>query len=249
DDQTTDDVTLNTPIDLSGHGHSGKVVINSQGTVTLNSTIKVSESAGPTPSTRGGVIDIKSQKQTGTAINVSSTAQLLSLLNAAAPGPSGSIKFQSQGGMIQVNGATLQADRGAIDFKNMGKDGVIALQDANLHADSIKIRALGKNGQLNIGGGTISADTVILLYAGGSNGAVNFTDNVNLSGTSVKTITGATVTIQNGKVVTIGGPAPASVFTDHPNYSGSGGNNTTTGTFGGAGATTRSLHAGPGPNG
>jgi hypothetical protein len=85
-----------------------------------------------------------------------------------------------------------------------------------------------------------------MLYAGGSNGTVNFTDNVTLSGNSAKTISGNTVTIFDGKVVTIMGPAPASVFTNNANYTGSGGNGSTTGAFGGQGATTAPLSGGPG---
>jgi hypothetical protein len=75
---------------------------------------------------------------------------------------------------------------------------------------------------------------------------VKFEESVTLSGSSVKTIQGNTVTIRDGKVVTISGPAPASVFTNNPNYTGSGGNGSTTGTFGGQGATTAPLANGPG---
>ena len=240
------DVTVNDPIDLSADGHRGKVKINSHGTVSVNTLIKVSDSAGSSPSHRGGDIEIKSHKTTDTAINISSSAQLLSLLNAAAPGPGGRITFQSQGGAINVTGSTVRADRGTIDIKNTGRSGIIVLDGATLSASTIKIHALGKDGQLNVGGGSISADDTILLYAGGSNGTVNFTDNVSLNGASVKTISGNTVTIRDGRTVTIGGPNPANVFTNHPNYSGSGGNNSTTGTFGGAGATTHPLSGAPG---
>ncbi|MDP9005036.1 MAG: hypothetical protein M3N12_09650 [Verrucomicrobiota bacterium] len=52
---------------------------------------------------------------------------------------------------------------------------------------------------MNIGGGTITADTQIKLYAGGSNGTVNFTNNVTLNGNSVKTIAGNTLTTFDGK--------------------------------------------------
>jgi hypothetical protein len=115
-----------------------------------------------------------------------------------------------------------------------------------LNASTIKVGALGNNGTLNVGGGTLSADSIIKLYAGGSNGSVNFTQNVTLSGNSVKTIAGDTVTIFNGKVVTINGLAPANVFTNHPNYTGFGGNGSTTGTFAGQGATTAPLSGAPG---
>jgi hypothetical protein len=69
---------------------------------------------------------------------------------------------------------------------------------------------------------------------------------VTLNGASAKTISGNTVTVFNGKVVTINGPAPANVFTNNPNYSGWGGNGSTTGTFAGQGVTTRPLKEGPG---
>ena len=144
---------------------------------------------------------------------------------------------------------TAKAERGTIELTNNGGSGVVNINNANLNASTVKARALGANGTLNIGGGSISADSTINLYAGGSNATVNFTDNVTLSGTSVKTISGNTVTVYDGKVVTVSGPAPASVFTNTPNYTGSGGNGSTTGSFGGQGATTKPLGAGPGPGG
>jgi hypothetical protein len=140
----------------------------------------------------------------------------------------------------------IQADHGTIDIRNNGGSGVINLNNATLNASTVKVGALGSNGTLNVGGGTISADSVIKLYAGGSNGTVNFTDDVSLNGNSVKTIKGDTVAIFNGKTVTVNGPAPASVFTNHPNYTGWGGNGSTTGTFAGQGATTHPLNTGPG---
>ena len=245
-DDDEGDVTVKDPIDLSGDGRHGKVKINSKGTVTVRTSVKVSESAGSTPSSRGGRIEVTSHKKNGTAIAISDSGQLLALLSAAAPGPGGRITFQSAGGAINVSGGKLQADRGTIDIKNTGQNGVITLDQATLNGGTVKVRALGKNGQLNLGGGTISADTAIQLYAGGSNGEVNFVDNVTLSGTSAKTISGNTVTIRDGKIVTIQGNGPASVFTNNPNYTGSGGNGSTTGTFGGQGATPAPLSSEPG---
>lgn len=97
-----------------------------------------------------------------------------------------------------------------------------------------------------MGGGSIDAGTTIKLYAGGSSGQVNFTDNVTLSGNSLKIIAADTVTIFNGKVVTVLGSSPANVFTNVPNYAGFGGNGSTTGTFGGNGAITQPLNVAPG---
>ena len=240
------DLVIDQPIDLSKGGRHGKVSLKSRGTVTVKSTIKVSDSVAPNASQRGGSISIRSQKKNGTAISIRSSAQLLSLLDGAAPGPGGEIKFRSAGGAVNINGAKVQADRGKIDISNSGENGAIAVQNANLSANAIKLEALGKNGQLNIGGGTMNANSAIDLYASGSNGQVNFNDNVTLSGTSVKTIAGHTVSIANDKTVTISGSGPANVYTNNPNYTGSGGNGSRTGQFGGAGATTQPFSSRPG---
>jgi hypothetical protein len=100
----------------------------------------------------------------------------------------------------------------------------------------------GSNGVLNIGGGTLSADTTLKLYAPGSNGQLNFVSNVTLGGSSAKILAANSITIFNNVVVTIGGSKPADVYTGftgetpNANYTGFGGNGSTTGTFGGAGA-------------
>jgi hypothetical protein len=216
------------------------VDIESNDSVTVNTMIKVSD---PTFPHDNGQIKIHSRKTLGPAISITSSAQLLALM-AAGHGGGGQITFISEGGDISVDGGTVEADRGQVQMQNNGANGVISLTNASIHGDVVKIGALGSNGTLNIGGGTISADSVIRLYAASSDGTVNFIDNVTLSGTSAKTISGDTVNIFNGKIVTINGPAPVDVFTNHPNYSGFGGNGSTTGTFGGQGAVT---HPGPGP--
>src|SRR4029450_12970319 len=94
----------------------------------------------------------------------------------------------------------------------------------------------GTNGALNIGGGTLSADTTLKLYAPGSNGQLNFFSNVTLGGNAAKILAANSVTIFDNVVVTIGGKAPADVYTNNANYTGFGGNGSTTGTFTGAGA-------------
>src|SRR5439155_6042057 len=70
----------------------------------------------------------------------------------------------------------------------------------------------------------------------GSNGQLNFTSNVMLGGNSAKILAANSVTIFNNVTVTIGGPNAADVYTNNANYTGFGGNGTTTGTFAGAGA-------------
>ncbi len=100
---------------------------------------------------------------------------------------------------------------------------------------------LGSNGVLQIGGGALTADKTLQLYATNGNGQVVFVGNVSLNGSSTKSIAGDSVTINNGVVVTVNGPK-ANVYVNSQNnipkanYSGFGGNGNTTGTFGGSGA-------------
>jgi hypothetical protein len=128
-----------------------------------------------------------------------------------------------------------------------GGDGGITIGTAALHADIVKIGAFGDNGSLTVGGGLISGDTTLKLYAPGSNGHIDFISNVTLNSNSSVIIAANAVTINNGIVVTITGDkgVDASVFTNVPNYTGSGGNGSTTGTFAGNGAQTAPLDQAP----
>ena len=191
------------------------------------------------------------------AIDVGSSGNLLALLNAAAPGPGGKIVISATGANSDVNvRGKVQADRGTVDIRHTGTGGNVTLDGPfplgtqgpdgsfgtlDVHGDVVKVAALGDNGVLRIGHGTISADTTLQLYATGFNGEVRFVGNVSLTGNSVKSIAGNSVRIDNGVLVSIGGPA-ASVYVNstggvpNANYTGFGGNNSTTGTFGGSGA-------------
>ena len=135
---------------------------------------------------------------------------------------------------INFNGGSY--DAGGTFLAYIDGDGTITFNNASAHADVLKVGALGTNGVLNIGGGMLSADTTLELYASGSNGQLNFVSNVTLGGNSTKILAANSVTIFNNIVVTIGGSTPAQVYTNNANYTGFGGNGTTTGTFAGAGA-------------
>jgi len=119
----------------------------------------------------------------------------------------------------------------------------MTFNSTTINADTVKVGIFGTNGTLRIGGiggSNISANTLLHLYAPGSNGMIDFVGNTSLNSSGIAAVIAAnTVTIENGVVVTIGGSTPANVFANVPNYSGrNGGNNSTTGTFAGAGATT-----------
>src|SRR5437660_6641549 len=135
---------------------------------------------------------------------------------------------------ILINGGNYNV--GGTFLTYMDGNGAIMFNNATAHADVLKAGVFGANGVLNIGGGMLSADTELKLYAPGSNGQLNFVSNVTLGGNSLKILAANSVTIFNNIVVTIGGPNPADVYTNNANYTGFGGNGTTTGTFAGAGA-------------
>jgi mannose-6-phosphate isomerase-like protein (cupin superfamily) len=256
-------ITVSSPIEATSgqvqsssepSGSGGAVNLNSTGgTIAVNSPITVSsaEPAAGKPrrhSRSGGNINLQSNT-TGVAINVTSTGQLLSLLEAAAPGPGGKITIlaTATGSRIDVNGDpgsagsppqdTIRADKGTVDIRNTGASGAInlgQLTPVQISADTVKIGALGSNGTLSIGGGRISADTLLQLYATGSNGTVVFIGNVTLGGNSMKIIAGNTVTVNNGVVVQVSNN-PADVYVpdiNHANYSNfNGGNSSTNGVF------------------
>jgi hypothetical protein len=161
-------------------------------------------------------------------MNVSGKATVTNDATVAIYGSDGaaSAAINILGGSYNVGGTFLAFTDG---------DGTITFNNASAHADLLKVGAFGPNGVLNIGGGTLSADTTLDLYATGSNGKLNFVSNVTLGGAATKILAADSVTIFNGVVVTINGPA-AQVYTNHANYTGFSGNGSTTGTFAGSGA-------------
>jgi hypothetical protein len=245
---------------------------STQNTVTVDSRIEVSSddpapagTPNPTPSRRrsaqGGNIAIRSGRA-GTAnaravaVDIRDSGQLNALLAAApTPGAGGQIVIRATGANsdINVNGK-VRATGGTVDIRHTGTAGHInvgrppapvngTVSGMEIRGDVVKVAALGDNGVLRVGGGAISADSILQLYAPASNGSVQFIANVSLSGNSTKSIAGNSVTIFNGVQVNVSGPA-ANVYVNsnaqgvpNANYSGFGGNGSTTGTFTGSGAT------------
>jgi hypothetical protein len=141
---------------------------------------------------------------------------------------------------ILINGGNYNV--GGTFLTYIDGNGAITFNNASAHADVLKAGVFGANGVINIGGGTLSADTMLKLYAPGSNGQLNFVSDVTLGGDSRKILAANSITILDKVVVTIGGKNPAEVYTGftgeipNANYTGFGGNNSTTGTFAGKGA-------------
>ena len=239
-------------------GSGGTVNINAQGAITVGSKIEVSSADPPAPtpppapprrrSRQGGNINMTSSKAGApaarqVAINISDSGQLLSLLEAAAPGPGGRITIRATGANSDLNvKGRVQADRGTVDIRHTANGGNVNLGGVGnsalaMRGDVVKVATLGDGGVLSIGGGIISANTTLQLYSVGFNGEVRFVSNVSLSGSGAKHIAGNAVTINQDVVVTIMGPA-ANIYVNstagepNANYSrDSGGNGNTNGRF------------------
>jgi hypothetical protein len=211
---------------------------NSGGAITGNAIINMSAASISTGLALNATIDNTGGSIGGNAtinMNVAGTATAASDATFQVLGndPSGSAAMNFNGGSYVVgNPASGGTFLGTIDG-----NGTITFNNASVHADVLKVGVFGSNGALNIGGGILSAGTTLKLYAPGSNGQLNFVSNVTLGGNSLKVLVANSVTIFNNIVVTIGGPNAAVVYTNNANYSGSGGNGSTTGMFAGAGAT------------
>jgi len=238
-------IDVNLTGDLNAQGTADFEIINSNGggnaiiggdatinvgaaNVTANSLVAQIDNTGGSigASTEGGATINMNVSGTATVTN-DATFEILGSDGAA----SAAINFN--GGSYDVGGTFLAETDG---------DGMITFNNASAHANVLQVGALGTYGVLNIGGGTLSADTTLKLYAPGSNGQLNFLSNVTLGGTAAKILAANSVSIFNGVVVTIGGSTPADVYTGftgeipNANYTGFGGNGSTTGTFAGAGA-------------
>ncbi len=66
---------------------------------------------------------------------------------------------------INVNGGNY--DAGGTFLTEIDGDGAITFNNVIGHADILKVGALGTNGVLTIGGGSLSGDTTLKLYASG----------------------------------------------------------------------------------
>jgi hypothetical protein len=240
-------------------GAGGSVSLKSQnaGIALSGSTIQVSSADPPgTPNRRssasGGTIALESNRPDNVAVQISSSSQLLSLLEAAAPGPGGLITIKATGLQSTMNiGAQMQADRGGIDIRHSGDFGSVTLDGASGHADFVKIAALGQNGVLLIGNTTLDAQNTLKLYAPSTNGMIRFVADCTIGGKVTNIIAAGTVTIDNTVTVTVTG-RPVDVYVvfgpggPQAHYTGFGGDNSTTGTFAGLGATNpQQLSAAP----
>ena len=136
-------------------GAGGSVTLHSTGgAVTVDNRIGVSsdDEKSQRQSASGGTILLQSDLTTGTGVTVGANAQLLSLLNANAPGPGGSITLSTMGADITVaSGAVIEADRGTITMDQNdppGSSPLISVDGATLTSETLNITGAG---DVNIG--------------------------------------------------------------------------------------------------
>ncbi|MDZ4815308.1 MAG: FecR family protein [Verrucomicrobiota bacterium] len=211
-------------------GNGGTININAAdaalGGITVQSSavVKASDDGVVDParsSSVGGTISMSSSKTTGPAITIQNSSQLLALVDAIGGGPGGQININSAGGDINLAGILKASGSGSkLEVINNNGGTINIASTSQMNAELIKMNAMGPNGSLIIGGGSMSADSVLKLYAGDATGGlIRFTGDATLSSTSAADIAAKTVQIDSGKSVNISGPA-ANVFTDVPNYNG-----------------------------
>ena len=226
-------LTLEVSGNITAQGDAIFEIQNEGGTMGQDSPIQVAAASlsansllAQIDNSNGGVID-------GDAHIIMSVAGNANVTNDATLAIFGSDGAANSA--ILVNGGKYNV--GGTFLSYIDGNGTITFNNATAHADVLKAGVFGANGVVNIGGGTLSADTTLKLYAPGSNGQLNFLSNVTLGGNSAKILAANSITIFDNVVVTIDGKIPANVYTNNANYSEQwGGNGTTTGTFAGAGA-------------
>jgi len=206
------------------------------GTIGRNATINLAAANISV----GGALDVTINNSNGGTIggnasinmNVSGTVTVTTDATFEILGSNGVAK----GAAINFNGGNYGV--GGTFLGTIDGDGAITFSNASVRADVVKVGVFGNNSTLTIGGGAISANTLLKLYAPGSNGTLNFVANVTLSSGTAANLAANTITIQPSVLVTIRGAdgLPANVYTNNPNYSGFGGTNPANGTFGGNGA-------------
>ena len=204
------------------------------GTIGGDATINVN--TGGTSSVAGSLlseIDNTQGSIGGNAtinMNVSGNANVTTDATVAIYGSDG-----AKSSAININGGNYNI--GGTFLTYIDGNGTITFNNAIAHADVLKAGVFGANGVLNVGGGMLSADNTLKLYAPGSNGSLNFTSNVTLSSGTAMHLAANTITIQPSVLVTIAGTGgAANIYTNNANYSGFGGTNPSNGTSGGNGA-------------
>src|SRR6266487_749714 len=154
---TTNNLTLELLNNGGEIGTGGIVSLTASGNISANSL------SAQIDNREGGVIGGASRIE----MDVAGNANVVNDVTVAFYGSNGAAD-----GRILINGGNYNV--GGTFLTYMDGNGTITFNNASAHADVLKAGVFGANGVLNIGGGTLSADTILKLYAPGSNGKLNF---------------------------------------------------------------------------
>jgi hypothetical protein len=222
---------------LTAGGTFEAFIENIGGTIGGNATVQVGIPTGLSADHLFVVIDSSSGGSVGgnetinmnvsgrATVNNEATVQIL------GPDPTGSAAINFNGGTYEIGGTF---------YNTIDGNGTITFNNTDIHANVVQAGVFGANGSLIIGGSgsnTISADTLLKLYAPGANGLLKFIANVTLSSGTAMDLAANTITINSGVTVTIAGAGgAANIYTNNADYSGFGGSSPSKGTFAGSGA-------------
>ena len=174
--------SLSAAIDNSSGLGSGFIgaTIGGDATVNITAANLTANSLLAQIDNTGGSIGANTEGSAMININVSNSATVTNDATVAIYGSDGAVG----GAGININGGNYNV--GGTFLSYIDGNGTITFNNASAHADVLKAGVFGTNGVLNIGGGTLSADSTLKLYAPGSNGQLNFVSNVTLGGNSAK---------------------------------------------------------------
>ncbi len=153
----------------------------------------------------------------------------------------GGLSFLSNADLTESGTATTAASATVQAF------GALNVNNAVLSADLLKLQTFGNNGVLVIGGSSVlTGNTQLNLFASGNGGRIEFAGNTTLNSNVAAVLTASVIRIDNNVTVTINGPT-ALLYTNTLQFTGSGGDGSTSGAFGGSGAVLAGSYT-SGPN-
>ena len=182
---------------------------------------KVNFEAGQNINISSGHIQAKKRAVTMTAkksINITNSSTLKALSYWS---PDSLVRLEAQEGDVNVTNSYIQAK----NIELQANLGHINLVGATTSGDVFKATTMGPDGRINISGNSsISANTLIQLYAEGANGGVFFIDGQTVLNSSLVKIAGKTVSIDPAASVKLTKPgAGLKVYTDNAVFNGQGG--------------------------
>ncbi len=206
-----------------------------QGQLVLQGAGNVATGTGANLASNGGNVYLYSANGTATNNGTITAAGTVYLegngvtQNGSVTGTNG-LEFLSNADLTASGTATTPAAATVQAF------GTLNVNSAALSVDMLKLQTFGNNGVLLIGGSSVlTGNSQLNLFASGSNGRIEFAGNTTLNSNVAAVLTAAVIRIDNNVTVTINGPT-ALLYANTLQFSGSSGDNSTSGVFGGNGA-------------